>query len=56
MFCKSSEILSECQAVGEPSSSFPSVSRIMFNRLKKAIELKVRVVLHENKNCIGGKC
>lgn len=39
MFCKSPEISAKSHT-GEPTSSFPSVSRIMFNRLKKAIELK----------------
>ncbi|KAK6111009.1 Ankyrin repeats (3 copies) family protein [Brugia pahangi] len=40
MFCKSPEISVKSQSTGEPTSSFPSVSRIMFNRLKKAIESK----------------
>uniref|UniRef100_A0AAF5Q570 ANKLE2 third alpha/beta domain-containing protein n=1 Tax=Wuchereria bancrofti TaxID=6293 RepID=A0AAF5Q570_WUCBA len=40
MFCKSPEISAKNQSTGEPTSSFPSVSRIMLNRLKKAIELK----------------
>ncbi|EFO22222.2 hypothetical protein LOAG_06265 [Loa loa] len=40
VFCKSPEISIRSQPTGEPGSSFPSVSRIMFNRLKKAIELK----------------
>lgn len=41
IFCKSPEVSVKNQPTGEPSSSFPSVSRIMFNRLKKSIELKV---------------
>ncbi|OZC07323.1 hypothetical protein X798_05690 [Onchocerca flexuosa] len=40
MFCKSPEISIKSEPTGEPGSSFPSVSRIMFNRLKKAIESK----------------
>ncbi|KAL3982656.1 Ankyrin repeats (3 copies) family protein [Acanthocheilonema viteae] len=40
MFCKSPEISVGSQPTGEPGSSFPSVSRIMLNRLKKSIELK----------------
>ncbi|VDK78355.1 unnamed protein product [Onchocerca ochengi] len=40
MFCKSPELSIKSEPTGEPSSSFPSVSRIMFNRLKKAIESK----------------
>ncbi|CAG9538703.1 unnamed protein product [Cercopithifilaria johnstoni] len=39
IFCKSPETV-KIQPIGEPSSSFPSVSRVMFNRLKKSIELK----------------
>ncbi|VDK85064.1 unnamed protein product [Litomosoides sigmodontis] len=40
IFCKSPEVSVKNEPTGEPSSSFPSVSRIMFNRLKKSIELK----------------
>ncbi|KAM3725798.1 Ankyrin repeat and LEM domain-containing protein [Dirofilaria immitis] len=40
IFCKSPEISVKNEPTGEPGSSFPSVSRIMFNRLKKSIESK----------------
>uniref|UniRef100_A0A158Q8B3 ANK_REP_REGION domain-containing protein n=1 Tax=Elaeophora elaphi TaxID=1147741 RepID=A0A158Q8B3_9BILA len=40
MFCKSPQMSVKNQPIGEPGSSFPSVPRIMFNRLKKSIESK----------------
>uniref|UniRef100_A0A915PGX6 Ribonuclease H1 N-terminal domain-containing protein n=1 Tax=Setaria digitata TaxID=48799 RepID=A0A915PGX6_9BILA len=40
IFCRSPEISNKNQAAPEPSSIFPSISRIMLNRLKKAIEFK----------------
>lgn len=50
MFCKSPEISNKSESIGEPGSPFPSVSRIMFNRLKKSIESKVRkYMLHKFK-------